>query len=107
MNEKNDTLYFTLTLGISQKARLQISNKLSKDDFEFLLTWIKRLENDITNEDALKDKTSRSKDKEEKITSEKPVSLSPLGFEEALEGLLKVKPKNEEERKKVKDKDNK
>jgi len=38
-----------------------------------------------------------SKDKEKKTTSEKPVSLSPLGFKEALVGLLKVKPKKEEE----------
>ncbi len=52
-------------------------------------------------------KTSNSKDNKEKTTSEKSVSLSPLGFKEALEGLLKVKPKNEEERKKGKDKDNK
>jgi hypothetical protein len=34
-------------------------------------------------------------DKEKKTTSEKPVSLSPLNFKEALVGLLKVKPKKE------------
>lgn len=28
-----------------------------------------------------------------KITSEKPVSLNPLNLEQALEGLLRVKPK--------------
>jgi len=38
-------------------------------------------------------KTSHSKDEEKKKTSEKPVSLSPLGFIEALEDLLKIKPK--------------
>lgn len=32
-------------------------------------------------------------------TSEKPVSLSPLNLKEALVGLLKVKPKKEEETK--------
>jgi hypothetical protein len=30
---------------------------------------------------------------EQKTTSEKPVSLAPLNLEEALKGLLKVKPK--------------
>jgi len=30
-------------------------------------------------------------------TSEKPISLSPLGFKEALEALLKVKPTSKEE----------
>jgi hypothetical protein len=39
--------------------------------------------------------TSRSND--EKVTNEKPVSLSPLGFKEALAALLKVKPKPKEE----------
>jgi len=29
---------------------------------------------------------------EKKTTNEKPVSLAPLDFKEALEGLLKVKP---------------
>jgi len=33
-----------------------------------------------------------TKKDEKKITSEKPVSLAPLNFKEALAGLLKVKP---------------
>jgi hypothetical protein len=38
------------------------------------------------------------KDKREnKTTNEKPVSLSPLGFKEALAALLKVKPKVKKE----------
>lgn len=41
---------FSLSLGANQKARLQISNKLSEDDFEFLITWIKRLQKDIIEE---------------------------------------------------------
>ena len=36
------------------------------------------------------------KNKEKKTTSEKPVTLSPLNFKEALKGLLGVKPKKEE-----------
>ena len=36
--------------------------------------------------------------KQPKITSEKPVSLSPLNFREALAALLKVKPKAKEEK---------
>ena len=39
--------------------------------------------------DEKKDKKKRPKDK--------PVSLAPLEFEEAVEDLLKVKPKPEEE----------
>lgn len=38
-------------------------------------------------------------DKEKKTTSEKPVSLSPLNFKDALEALLKVRL--EEEKKKI------
>jgi hypothetical protein len=34
-----------------------------------------------------------SEKEEKKTTSEKPVSLNPLNLREALEGLLKVKPK--------------
>lgn len=34
---------------------------------------------------------------EKKITNEKPVSLFPLPFKEALAALLKVKPKSKEE----------
>ena len=34
--------------------------------------------------------------KKDQITNEKPVSLSPLGFKEALEALLKVKPASKE-----------
>ena len=42
-----------------------------------------------------------SKDeKEKKTTSEKPVSLAPLNLQEALEGLLKVKPKPKSPRRK-------
>lgn len=47
--------------------------------------------------------TSHSKDEENKTTSEKPVSLSPLNFKDALEALLKVKP--EEEKKEGKEKE--
>lgn len=36
--------------------------------------------------------------KDEKITNEKPISLSPLDFKEALAALLKVKPKPKEEK---------
>jgi hypothetical protein len=35
-------------------------------------------------------------DKDKKTTSEKPVSLNPLNFKEALDALLKVKPEEEE-----------
>jgi len=34
---------------------------------------------------------------QKKITNEKPVSLFPLDFKEALAALLKVKPKSKEE----------
>jgi hypothetical protein len=34
------------------------------------------------------------REKEKKVTSEKPVSLAPLSFKEALLGLLRVKPKS-------------
>jgi hypothetical protein len=34
-----------------------------------------------------------SEKEEKKTTSEKPVSLAPLNLQEALDGLLKVKPK--------------
>jgi hypothetical protein len=36
---------------------------------------------------------------EKKTTSEKPVSLNPLNLREALEGLLKIKPKPKEKKK--------
>lgn len=36
---------------------------------------------------------------EKKTTSEKPVSLAPLNLKEALEGLLKVKPKEKPKKK--------
>ncbi|MBE3139113.1 MAG: hypothetical protein IMZ53_00855 [Thermoplasmata archaeon] len=36
--------------------------------------------------------------KEKKITSEKPVSLYPLDFKEAVAAFLKVKPKPKEEK---------
>ncbi len=35
---------------------------------------------------------------EKKVTSEKPVSLYPLPFKEAVAALLKVKPKPKEEK---------
>ena len=35
---------------------------------------------------------------QKKTTSEKPVTLSPLNFREALAALLKVKPKPKEEK---------
>lgn len=35
---------------------------------------------------------------ENKTTNEKPISLSPLNFREALAALLKVKPKPKEEK---------
>lgn len=41
------------------------------------------------------------RDEESKTTSEKPVSLSPLNLKEALEGLLKVKPKEDKEQQKT------
>jgi hypothetical protein len=34
-----------------------------------------------------------------KTTNEKPVSLNPLNLKEALDGLLKVKPKDKPEKK--------
>jgi hypothetical protein len=34
---------------------------------------------------------------QKKVTNEKPVSLFPLGFTEALAAFLKVKPKSKEE----------
>jgi hypothetical protein len=34
---------------------------------------------------------------EQKITNEKPISLFPLDFKEALSAFLKVKPKSKEE----------
>jgi hypothetical protein len=39
---------------------------------------------------------------EKKITNEKPVSLFPLPFKEALAALLKVKPKPKEKKPKKK-----
>jgi len=35
------------------------------------------------------------KKNDKKTTSEKPVSLNPLNLKEALDGLLKIKPKEE------------
>lgn len=34
----------------------------------------------------------KKKDKDRKVTNEKPVSLFPLNFKEALQGLLQTKP---------------
>lgn len=42
------------------------------------------------------------KQKKNKRTSEKPISLSPLEFKKAIDGLLKVKP-NEKDGEKEKD----
>jgi hypothetical protein len=39
------------------------------------------------------------KNDQNKTTSEKPVSLNPLNLKEALEGLLKVKPKDKPKKK--------
>jgi hypothetical protein len=39
-----------------------------------------------------------AKKESKKTTNEKPVSLSPLGFKEALAALLKVKPKPKKEK---------
>jgi hypothetical protein len=36
-------------------------------------------------------------EKEKKVTNEKPVSLFPLDFKEALAAFLKVKPKSKEQ----------
>jgi len=43
-------------------------------------------------------KNKRINNSEKKTTSEKPVSLSPLDFKEAVAALLKVKPKPKEEK---------
>lgn len=37
--------------------------------------------------------------KEKKITNEKPVSLYPLSFDEALKRILKVKPEKKDKKK--------
>ena len=42
-----------------------------------------------------------SKDNDKKITNEKPVSLYPLDFKEAVAALLKVKPESIEEKAKT------
>lgn len=44
---------------------------------------------------------------EEKTTNEKPVSLAPLNLKEALDGLLKVKPKEKPKKKPRKKKESK
>jgi hypothetical protein len=38
-----------------------------------------------------------AKNQSQKITNEKPISLFPLDFKEALAAFLKVKPKSKEE----------
>ena len=43
----------------------------------------------------------KNKDTSDKITNEKPVSLAPLNLKEALDGLLKVKPKPKEKKKRT------
>jgi len=40
----------------------------------------------------------QKKNSQQKITNEKPVSLFPLDFKEAVAALLKVKPKPKEEK---------
>jgi endo-1,4-beta-D-glucanase Y len=45
-----------------------------------------------------KNKKQTSPSKDEKVTNENPVSLSPVGFKEALAALLKVKPKTKEQK---------
>ena len=47
-------------------------------------------------------KNKKISENEKKTTSEKPVSLAPLDFKEALAALLKVKPKSKEEKAKEK-----
>jgi len=47
------------------------------------------------------------KNDQKKTTSEKPVSLAPLNLKEALEGLLKVKPKDKPKKKPRKRRDTK
>jgi hypothetical protein len=44
---------------------------------------------------------------EKKTTNEKPVSLAPLDFQEALKGLLQVKPEPKEKKPKKKRSTNK
>lgn len=46
-------------------------------------------------------------EKDTKTTNEKPVSLNPLTFKEALSGLLKVKPEEEKEEEKPEKKEKK
>jgi len=46
------------------------------------------------------------KEKESKTTNEKPVSLYPLDFKEAVAALLKVKPKPKEEKAEEKKEEN-
>lgn len=46
-------------------------------------------------------------DEESKVTSEKPVSLAPLNLKEALEGLLKIKPKDKPKKRPRKKKETK
>jgi len=48
-----------------------------------------------------------NKEKNSKTTSEKPISLSPLNLKEALEGLLKVEPKEDKGEQKAKKPNNK
>ena len=47
------------------------------------------------------------KNDQKKTTSEKPVSLAPLNLEEALKGLLKIKPKDKPKKKPRKRKETK
>jgi hypothetical protein len=43
-------------------------------------------------------------DKDKKVTNEKPVSLFPLDFKEAVSAVLKVKPESKEKLKKKQNK---
>lgn len=49
---------------------------------------------------------ANKKKNQQKTTNEKPVSLLPLGFKEALAALLKVKPKTKEEKAEEKKEEN-
>lgn len=49
-----------------------------------------------------KDKKDKKEEKETKVTSEKPVSLFPLDFKDALRGLLATPPLKEKKVKKAK-----
>ena len=47
----------------------------------------------------MENKKKTENNKEEKVTNEKPVSLNPLNLTQALDALLKVKPKDKPKKK--------